>query len=131
MRADKALSRAIDEASKCIIVSLFYFELDSIPKQRNGKFSRVGHILCFWRKSNPTLAALIDKLSRSSALFMVNGVEIPNDLTDLSFWDGDSNFWKTIDFKVSREILILLKERGRCEYPISGALFSVNKLVVA
>ncbi|KAB5511375.1 hypothetical protein GE09DRAFT_1272225 [Coniochaeta sp. 2T2.1] len=131
VRTDKDLSQAIDEISECIIASLFYFELDSIPKQRNGEYSGSGCILCLRRRSDPALVALIDKLSRSSARFLVCGVEIPGSVRDPPFWDGNGNFRKNITFKVKGEFMISLKDaRGR-EYPISGAPFSVEKLVAA
>ncbi|KAK3938223.1 patatin-like phospholipase-like protein [Diplogelasinospora grovesii] len=131
VRANEALSQAIDEISRCITASLFYFELESIPENRNGEFSGVGHIFCFRRKSDPALEALIDKLSRSSARFIINGVEIPGDITDPSFRDENGNFRKIIAFKTRGEIAISLRE-GRCQaYPISGAPFSVERLVAA
>ncbi|KAB5514941.1 patatin-like phospholipase-like protein [Coniochaeta sp. 2T2.1] len=131
VRTDKDLSQAIDEISECIVASLFYFELDSIPKQRNGEYSGSGCILCLRRRSDPALVALIDKLSRSSARFLVCGAEIPGSVRDPPFWDGNGNFRKNITFKVKGEFMISLKDaRGR-EYPISGAPFSVEKLVAA
>ena len=131
VRADKALSYAIDEISRCIVASLFYFELESIPEQRNGVSSGVGHLLCFCRKADPALESLIEKLSRSSARFIVNGSKVPCDVRDPSFWDGDGNFRKRIAFKTSGEVLISLKQEGRREHPISGAPFTIDKLVSA
>lgn len=131
VRADKDLSQVLDEISKCIIASLFYFELDSIPEQSNGEYSGSGCILCLRRRPDPALVALVDKLSRSSARFLVCGAEIPGSVGDPPFWDGDGNFRKRITFKVRGEFMISLKNaRGR-EYPISGAPFSVEKLVAA
>ncbi|KAM7210074.1 patatin-like phospholipase-like protein [Rhypophila decipiens] len=129
VRADEALSLAIDEISRCIIASLFYFELDSIPEKRNGEFWGVGRIFCFRRRSDPALAALATKLSRLSARFIINGAKVPGEISDPSFWDEDGNFQKRICFKTSGEILISLREEGFREYPISGAPFSVDKLV--
>lgn len=108
---DEALSEAIDEISKCITASLFYFKLESIPERRNSEITRVGHIFCFRRRTDPALEALVNKLSRSSARFIVNGVEIPGDIMDPSFRDGDSNFRKRITFNVGGEILISLKKK--------------------
>jgi len=129
VRADKALSLAIDEISRCITASLFYFELESIPERRDGEFSVVGCLFCFRRRSDPALAALAEKLSKSSARFIINGVKIPGDILDPSFWDRDGNFQKRVSFKTSEEILISLREEGCREYPISGAPFLVDRLV--
>jgi hypothetical protein len=131
VRADKALSCAIDEISRCIVASLFYFELESIPEHKNGVFSGLGYLLCFCRKSDPALEALVEKLSRTSATFIVNGSRLPCDLRDPSFWDTDGNFRKRIAFTTSEEILISLKLEGYQEYSISGAPFTIDKLVSA
>ena len=61
----------------------------------------------------------------------MNGVRVPGNIRDPSFWDADGNFQKRIPFKVSGEISISLKEEGSREYPISGAPFTVEKLVAA
>lgn len=131
VRADKSLSRLLDEISRFIIASLFYFELESLPEQTTGEFSGSGNILCFRRRDDPALSALTDKLSKSSARFIVNGVEIPGDISDLSFWDKNGNFHKTIKFEAARGISISLKEKGYREYPISGAPFSIQRLIEA
>ncbi|KAK3935780.1 patatin-like phospholipase-like protein [Diplogelasinospora grovesii] len=131
VRADEGLSQAINEIARCITASLFYFKLESVPEQRSDGFSGAGHILCFRKRSDPALEALSDKLARSSARFLVNGVAVPGDITDPSFWDGDGNFKKRITFKVNKEIVISLRVQGCREHPISGAPFSVSKLVTA
>jgi hypothetical protein len=131
VRADKALSQAIDEISGRITASLFYFELEAIPEQRKGEFICVGHLLCLRRKSDPAMKALVNKLSSSSSRFIINGVRLRGDITDPSFWDGDGNFRKLISFSVGGEILISLREGAGREYPISGAPFSVDRLVAA
>ena len=129
--SDQSLYQAIGEIARRIIAALFYFELEAIPEQNNGEFKGVGHIFCFRKRSDPALTALVDKLSRSSATFVLNGVKVPGSITDPSFWDADGNFQKRIPFKVNGEISISLREEGSQDYPISGAPFTVEKLVAA
>ncbi len=128
VRSNKHLSQAIDEISRRILASLFYFELEAIPKRNNAGVVGSGHILCLKKKSSPALDAIINKVTQLSAKFVVNGVEISSDIRDASFWDKDGNFCKRVLFK-GPEIHILLKERGCQGYPISGAPFSAERLV--
>ena len=44
VQADYLISKLIDSIIRCLIVSLFYFELDSIPERFNGKSVGTGYI---------------------------------------------------------------------------------------
>ena len=92
VRINKTLFLAINEISKYIIISFFYFKLESILKRRDGKFLVIGCLFYFYKKSDPILVAFVEKLLKLSTKFIINSVKISSDILDLSFWDRDSNF---------------------------------------
>jgi hypothetical protein len=44
VQADHSISKAIDGIVRCMVASLFCFELDSIPERFDGKSVGMGHI---------------------------------------------------------------------------------------
>ena len=46
VQTDDSISEVIDSVARCMIASLFYFELDSRPERLDGKSIGTGHIQC-------------------------------------------------------------------------------------
>jgi hypothetical protein len=69
---DYSLSARIDTIARCIIISLFYFKLDSLLKRYNRKYIITGHILCLITRSNLAFKVLLSKLANNSTRFLIN-----------------------------------------------------------
>ena len=69
---DYSLSARIDTIARYIIVSLFYFKLDSLLERYNRKYIVTGHILCLITRSNLAFKALLSKLANNSTRFLIN-----------------------------------------------------------
>jgi hypothetical protein len=129
-------SKQLDRLACCIIAELFVFELEfeSLPRKENGRYSCTGYILCVRRAGTPTLDMLIERLTKSSAKFLVRGRTLSGSIGDRSFLARDGNFRKRVSFDVtSKQDLVSLRLReGSSEaYNISGSPFSVDWLIEA
>ena len=69
---DYSLSARIDTIARYIIISLFYFELDSFLERYNRKYIVTGYILCLITRSNLAFEALLSKLANNSTGFLIN-----------------------------------------------------------
>jgi len=69
---DYSLLAQIDTIVHYIIVSLFYFKLDSLLKRYNRKYIVTGHILCLITRSDLAFRALLSKLINNSTRFLIN-----------------------------------------------------------
>ena len=127
---DESISGPIDNAAHCLIASLFYFELDSIPDRREGKFVGSGHILCSLPVNDPDFQKLMDKLSVESAQFLLDGYPIGL-VNDPSCFGKDGNFKKRIELNTHDRFTITLKERSSDAWNISSSPFSVERLITA
>lgn len=67
---DQLLSMKIDEAAKCLLAARFYFELNSIPKRRDGKYVATDNVLCLILCSDPFFKDLFSKSKGSLRLFV-------------------------------------------------------------
>jgi len=72
VKIDYSLSARIDTIARCIIASLFYFKLDSLPERHNGKYIVTGYILCLITRSDLAFKALLSKLANNSTGFLIN-----------------------------------------------------------
>ena len=127
-------SEQIDRLAHCLIAELFVFELDSVPRKENGRFSCVGYILCSHRASSQAFRVLLGRLSKSSAKFLIRGRELPGSIQDRLSLARDGNFRKRVCFDVSSRdefVSLRLQERGSEPYNISGSPFSVDWLIKA
>ncbi|KAF4434342.1 putative patatin-like phospholipase [Fusarium austroafricanum] len=96
---DQSISREIDSVARCFVASLFYFELDSLPRHIGGKYRGTGHILCSIQQNDPAFSLLFSRLSQSSAQFWIDGwPEVGN--ADENF-DSDGNFRKTVELNTN------------------------------
>jgi hypothetical protein len=72
VKIDYSLSARIDTIARYIIISLFYFKLDSLLERYNRKYIVTGYILCLITRSNPAFKALLSKLANNSTGFLIN-----------------------------------------------------------
>jgi len=89
---DYFLLARIDTIARYIIVSLFYFELDSLLERYNRKYIVTGYILCLITRSNLAFKALLSKLVNNSAGFLINDWPIFRTFDNTSFIGKDRNF---------------------------------------
>ena len=89
---DYSLSARIDTIARYMIVSLFYFELDSLLERYNRKYIVTEYILYLIIYSNPAFKALLSKLVNNSARFLINNWPIPSIFNNTSFIGKDRNF---------------------------------------
>jgi len=69
---DYSLSAQIDTIARYIIISLFYFKLDSLLKRYNRKYIVTRYILCLITCSDLAFKALLSKLINNSIKFLMN-----------------------------------------------------------
>jgi hypothetical protein len=131
VQADDSISKAIDSIARCMIASLFYFELDSIPDRIDGKYVGIGHIQCLLRRNSPAFSLLLRQLSNCSAAFYLDDCPIPGRLGDSSFFGADRNFRKRVELNVADRFVISLKQGNSEPCNISGSSYSINKLILA
>jgi hypothetical protein len=55
VQADHSISKKLDSIVYCMVASLFYFELDSIPEMFDGKSVGTGYIQCSLRRNSSFL----------------------------------------------------------------------------
>jgi hypothetical protein len=131
VQTDPSLSPKIDAVARCMVASLFYFELDSLPQQCDGKYVLTGHILCSVRHSDPALKALLSKLASGCSRFLVNNCPIPGSATDPSFLGKDGNVRIRVNAETVDRLTISLELGDAEACNISGSPFSVPRLVTA
>lgn len=129
-------SSQLDQLAHCLIAEFFVFELEpgAIPRKENGRYSYTGYILCCYRSGSPIFDALLRRLMRSSATFLLRGRALPGSVQDRSSLSRDGNFRKRVCFDVTSKddvVSLQLRERGSESYNISGSPFSVNWLTEA
>lgn len=131
VQTDDSISKVIDSVARCMVASLFYFELDSMPERLDGKSVGTGHIQCSLRRNSPAFSLLLHQLSRNSAVFYFNEYPIPGRIGDTSFLGADGNFRKRVELNVAERFTISLKQGSSQPCNISGSPYSVEKLIVA
>ena len=129
-QGDRSLSEIIDNIARCVIASLFYFELDSIPGRNDGKHVGSGRILCSLRCHEPAFQELLGQLSSISAQFCLNERPVAA-VNDPSCFDKDGNFRRRIELNTTDRFTISLKQGSSEPCNISGSPFSVEKLIQA
>jgi hypothetical protein len=131
VQADHSVSKAIDSIAHCMVASLFYFELESMPERFDGKSVGTGHILCSLRRNSPGFSLLLDQLSSNSAGFYLNDRPIPGKFGDASFLGTDGNFRKPVELYDADRFAISLKQGNAEPCNISWSPFSIDKLILA
>jgi hypothetical protein len=127
-------SKQLDRLAHCIIAELFVFELESVPRKENGRYSCTGYILCCHRAGTPAFEGLLGRLTKSSAKFLLRGRTFPGSVRDRSSLARDGNFRKRVCFDVGSKqdfVSLHLREGALESYNISGSPFSVDWLIEA
>ena len=131
VQADHLISKLIDSIVRCLVASLFYFELDSIPERFNDKSVGTGYIQCSLRHNSPVFSLLLNQLLSNSAGFYLNDHPILGRFGDTSFLGTDGNFRKPVELNVIDRFAISLKQGNSEPCNISGSLYSIDKLILA
>jgi hypothetical protein len=124
-----AASQDLVDSADCLVASLFYFELESLPRFEDGVYACVGHILCRRRSDSEPLLA---RLSKNSARFAVDGHRVSGRVEDRSFVGKGGCFRKKIEFSVKgleQEVSISLREGHSKARNISGSPFTISKVI--
>ena len=130
VQGNDSISDEIDHVARCMIASLFYFELDSKPERNDGKYIGSGRILCSLRSHEPSFKELFDRLSSIPAQFYLDQHVIAA-VEDSPCFDKDGNFRIQVELNTADRFAISLQERSSEPYNISGSPFSVRKLIQA
>jgi hypothetical protein len=127
-------SKEVDRLAHCIIAELFVFELEGDPRKENGVYPFIGYISCCRRAGTTAFKALLARLSKSSARFLLRGRALSGSIRDRSSLARDGNFRKRVCFDVASKqdlVSLHLREGGLESFNISGSPFSVDWLVEA
>ncbi|XTI90842.1 hypothetical protein V2W45_1470742 [Cenococcum geophilum] len=119
VKIDYSLSARINTIVRYIIISLFYFELDSLLERYNRKYIVTGYILYLITRSDLAFGALLSKLVNNFAGFLINDWLIPGTFNNTSFIGKNRNFQKRVDLDTFRKFIISLKEGDAKPYNIS------------
>jgi hypothetical protein len=122
-------SKQLDRLAHCIIAELFVFELERVPRKENGRYSCTGYILCCHRAGTPAFKALLARLTKLSAKFLLKGRNLPGSIRDRLSLTRDRNFRKRVCFDVNSKqdlVSLHLREGSSESYNISGSPFSVD-----
>jgi hypothetical protein len=128
---DLLISKTVEEIADCLIASLFYFELESTPKELDGQHLIIGHILCILSNSDPALKSLLDQLNSCSARFFIGNSPVSGAIGDRSFIDREGNFRKRFEFRAKDNLSISLRRGNSQPKSISGSPFTIERLVSA
>lgn len=127
-RHDASCEDTIDDVARSIVASLFYFELDAIPRREGTRHKCTGRIRCSIEPSEPAFAVLVQRLARSAAQFWVDG-SVVADLDDTCLGSA-GGFQKQIEFDACERFAIALKQDAAGPCHISGSPFSVRRLLL-
>lgn len=131
VQADGSLSTAINSIARCMVASMFYFELESTPERIDGRSVGVGHIQCSQRRNSLAFPLLLRQLANRSAAFYLGDCPIPGRIGDNSFLDANGNFRKRVELDVLDRFAISRKQGSSDMCNISGSPYSIERLVLA
>jgi hypothetical protein len=124
----------LDRLVYCIITELFIFELESVPRKKNSRYSYTGYILYYYRAGTLVFEGLLGRLTKSSVKFLLRGYTFPGSVRDRLSLARDGNFRKRVYFDIGskQDFVSLHLRKGALEsYNISGSPFSVDWLIEA
>lgn len=127
-RDDPSLSGPIAHLRRCMIASLFYFELDSLPERHRGRYTGTGSILCTIRRTEPGFRELFSQLSERSVQIVVDGRPMTA-IGDAACFDREGNFRKAVALDTYGTLQIALREGASAPCDIGRSPFSVERLV--
>jgi len=123
----------LNDLTRCMITSLFYFELKLTSTYIDEKISDVDNILCRLHANNLALEVLISQLFKCLTRFLFEDFMLLSIIENCSFMNRDENFWKRVKFSVSdrqHKILLFLKKESCSSKNVSDFSFFVNSLIV-
>ncbi|KAJ4161625.1 uncharacterized protein LMH87_007654 [Akanthomyces muscarius] len=134
VRSDPILSTAIKKTALVIKASLFFFELDSLPRQHGRKYTATGTIIYRCRRGDPALQLLIEEFTSRGAKFVINGSDLPNswvlDAGLKSITGCTGGFAMSVPLHLSDEnFQISIRWPNGSTHPISGSPFSLSRLI--
>jgi hypothetical protein len=127
-------SKELDRLARCVVAELFIFELEPGYRKEKGQFLCVGRIFCRLRANGTALGMLLNRLTTSSAKFLLQGRPLGGSPKDGSYLDSGGNFNKTVVFEIHDRrspISIHLQDGLSPPCSISGSPFSIDALVAA
>jgi len=127
-------SKELGRLAHCIVAELFVFELEGDPRKENGVYPCIGYISCCRRAGTTSFEALLARLTKSSAKFLLRGRALSGSMRDRSSLARDGNFRKRVCFDVASKqdlVSLHLREGDSESFNISGSPFSVDWLVEA
>ncbi|KAH7304394.1 hypothetical protein B0I35DRAFT_454699 [Stachybotrys elegans] len=125
VQAIPEMKSKIDNVVRHMIASLFYFELDAIPRRYGQRYLGSGYILCSVKAQDPAFPALMERLK--SSRFQVDSHADIQAVDDQCF-DEHGNFRKLVKLNTEGRFAITLTQESLEPCHISGAPFSVEKL---
>ncbi|EGY23440.1 phospholipase [Verticillium dahliae VdLs.17] len=127
-RNDPLLTEPIAYLRRCMLASLFYFELDALPERCGGRLVGTGTMLCTIRKSELGFQDLFLQLSTNSVQIVVDGSPLCG-VNDLTCFDRGGNFRKLIKVDSHGRLEIALREGSAEPCHISRSPFAIDQLV--
>ncbi|KAM9873298.1 hypothetical protein VDGL01_12624, partial [Verticillium dahliae] len=127
-RNDPLLTEPIAYLRRCMLASLFYFELDALPERCDGRLVGTGTMLCTIRKSELGFRDLFLQLSANSVQIVVDGSPLCG-VNDLTCFDRGGNFRKLIKVDSHGRLEIALREGSAEPCHISRSPFAIDQLV--
>jgi hypothetical protein len=124
-RGVPSLSGPIACVRRCMIASLFYFELDALPERSRGRYAGSGTILCTIRRSEAGFQELFALMTNSSAQIVVDGSPL-SAVNDPTCFDKGGNFRKQIEVDTHGSLEICLREGLSEPSPISRSPFTIE-----
>lgn len=124
VQTDENIAIDIEESAQKLVAGLFYFELCSPPQ---GGSMIEGKILCVRKSPDPSLSAIIQRLRRLRATFLINNCQFR--FRKEFGVDTTGNLRLHLAIPFTDKIAILLREGNSEPQHISGSPFNVDKLV--
>lgn len=125
---DQSISGKIERIARCLVASLFYFELDAVPQRSAGKQVVNGRILCTLSPGEPGFTELFDRLRKGSACFWIDGRPVERKMDEWGPSKG-CRFQKQVQFTTQGSFSVSLKQDREDGCEISGSPFSAENLV--
>ncbi|KAM9874547.1 hypothetical protein VDGL01_11377 [Verticillium dahliae] len=127
-RNDPSLAEPIAHLCRCMVASLFYFELDALPERLGGRYIGTGTILCTIRRSEQGFQELFSLMSDNSAQIVVNDMPL-SAVNDPTCFDKEGNFRKVVELDTYGKLTIALREGTSAACHISNSPFTIERLV--
>ncbi|KAJ9133184.1 FabD/lysophospholipase-like protein [Pleurostoma richardsiae] len=125
-------SAELSKSISCMIARLFFFQLDELPRKRNGAYSCSGHLFCRLRAGREGFVALMRDLDQANTKIAADGRCLPGGFQSHLSLAQDGNFKKRVTFEVSsreQTISMTLYRSPGAHFNIGGSPFSLDWLI--